>query len=233
MRTGNEARQVQVLSLKDEIHSLQAEIVSIKKERSEWRDKKQQREDELSALDTQTFAAKEAHKALCKSHDAEIEIKKTELERLVKSCSDLENWYSHQAAEKSIEMMGHEQTIKEKKETIDKLLFAEQELTRSVSRLSTDKVLSLKDTARALDDNRKAVQKLSDTSARIAQAEKDEKNGEASRKATVVALQEWQDRLTVREDDFNVLVERMKPEFIKIFGETKLNAHVFEPSRPK
>ncbi len=236
MKTANEYREKQVLSLKDEIAKLDKEIAS-KKQRSADLDIIESRRKEIfasiAATDQQSFAAKDAHKALCKSHDAEIETKKNELERLNQSVVNVTSWHSHIAAEKSAEMIGCDMVIQARHSTIEGLVKEESALRTSVSRLSTDKVLALKDTAHALDDNRRAVQTLSDTNARIAQADKDEKMGEAARKAIVSALQEWQDRLTIREDDFNVLVERMKPDFVKIFGETKVNAHVFEPSRPK
>lgn len=231
MKTANEYRYKQVLSLKDEIATLQVSAKMMKQEQTDWKSQKKEREDGLAALDKATFAAKEAHNALLKSHDAELEDKRLENERLTKANSLLIEWHSHQAAEKSVELLGHDQVISERKKEIEKLAKQETELNQSLVRLSTDKVLALKDTAKALDDHRKSVEKLNQIKARIAQGERDWLASEAGRIAQAKDLTDWQERLSTRDNDLQVLVSRIKPDYVKLYGENTLNKKVFEPSR--
>lgn len=232
MQKANDYREKQVISLSDKIVKLQETEKTMKAEKADWFASKKKRDDELEAVNAQIFAAKEAHKALCKLHDADKEVKEAELADIQRKISDSTEIYSHSSAENAVELIKQDEVIRSRKETVDGLVVQERNLRLSVSRHSTDKVLALKDAAAALDENRRAVKKLSDTEALITQAEKDHDAGEKSRRAEALELGRWRDRLDVRENDLNVITDRMKPEFVKVFGETKVNAHVFKPSRP-
>jgi chromosome segregation ATPase len=231
MKTGNEARKIQVLSLTDQIKGLQGDIARIKQEKSDWDSGKKDRDAQLEAENKAIFAAKESHTALCKSQDAEIEAKQQEIARLRNQASDMMEWYSHEAAERSVTLMGHDETIRERESKIAELESRVHDLQLEVSRLSGDRVLALKSTSDALEENRRAVKKLADTEALIAQSEKDHAAGETKRKKDAKSLQSWQERLDTRENDLNVLSARLKPEFIKVFGEHKIHQKVFEPSK--
>lgn len=162
MQKASEYKEKQVLSLTDKIKHLQETEKTMRLEQAEWNAGKKQREEALAGIDAQAFAANKAHEATIKVHDEEIEQKKGEISRLIEIKSKEDESYSHAAAEHSVALIGHDELIKSRKTTVDELIVQEGELRKTVSRLSSDKVLAMKDTAKSLDDARRALAQVTE-----------------------------------------------------------------------
>lgn len=239
MRTGNEARLRQRNSLKEENEKLEQGIAQKKRELAELTQLEQKAPALISEWNQKIDDAKRHHAAVIASHDGEIALKQMEIalkqmekDILTRKCEEVEAWYLDEASTKSEELNTLDTSVEKKKDELQQVIDTITSNRETLRQLVEDRSEILKSVAKALEESAVARRTLEEITNRIDLANQQETQEDEERRKKRDSFDGWEKRLNVREHDLNILAARIEPEFIKAFGESKLNASVFRPSTP-